>query len=214
MTSPSDDLSGRLNNTLLQNGSLDEARWLFRPLLQLLANGEPVTVEELAASTGRSIDDVRTALAAQSDTELDEQGRIVGYGLTLRPTPHRFVVDGKQLYTWCALDTLIFPAVLGRCAQVESPSHASGEPVRLAVDPDGVTSVEPATAVVSLVTPDATGSIRGAFCNQVHFFATADEATSWLEQHPAASVVPVADAYRLGRPLADAMVDADGRGCC
>lgn len=214
MNTTDDDLSGRLNATLLRNDTLNAARWLFRPLLDLLANGKPVSVEDLAAATDRSTDDVRAALAAQADTEFDEQGRIVGNGITLRPTPHRFVVDGIQLYTWCALDTLIFPALLGRRAEIESPSHANGTPVRLTVDPDGVTSVDPATAVVSLVTPDTTGSIRGAFCNEVHFFATADEAAGWLEQHPGASVVPVADAYQLGRPLIDAMAAADGPGCC
>lgn len=214
MSTPNDDLSGSLNATLLRNDTLNAARWLFRPLLERLAEGEPVTVEDLAAATNRSIDEVRAALAAQTDTEFDDDGRIVGNGITLRPTPHRFVVNGKQLYTWCALDTLIFPALLGRRAEIESPSHASGTRVRLTVDPDGVTSVQPPTAVVSLVTPETSGSIRGAFCNEVHFFATADEATGWLEQHPGASVVPVADAYRLGRPLIDAMAEADCRHCC
>jgi hypothetical protein len=30
-------------------------------------------------------------------------------------------VDGKQLYTWCAPDTLIFPAVIGRTAGKSGP---------------------------------------------------------------------------------------------
>ncbi len=214
MDTSDQDLSGRLNATMLRNDTLNAARWLFRPLLELLANGKPVTLEDLAAATDRSIDDVRAAVAAQSDTELDDHGRIVGNGITLRPTPHRFVVDGTQLYTWCALDTLIFPALLGRRAEIESPSHGSGQPVRLTVDPDGVTEVDPPTAVVSIVTPETGSSIRSAFCNEVHFFATADEAAGWLEQHPGASVVPVADAYQLGRPLIDAMTEADGRACC
>jgi alkylmercury lyase len=65
-------------------------------------------------------------LADLPDLETDEQGRIVGSGLTLRPTPHRFALDGRQLYTWCALDTLIFPVVLGQGATVESPCHGAG----------------------------------------------------------------------------------------
>lgn len=60
-------------------------------------------------------------LADLPDLETDVQGHIVGSGLTLRPTPHRFTIDGRQLYTWCALDTLIFPAVLGQVATVEAP---------------------------------------------------------------------------------------------
>ncbi|MDX3763610.1 organomercurial lyase [Streptomyces sp. AK02-04a] len=48
-----------------------------------------------------------------------------------------------------------FPAVLGHTAQVTSPCQAAGDPVRLTATPDGPTNVEPATAVVSIVTPDA-----------------------------------------------------------
>jgi hypothetical protein len=34
----------------------------------------------------------------------------------------------------------------------------------------GMTSMEPATTVVSIATPDQQGTIQTAFCNQVHFF--------------------------------------------
>jgi alkylmercury lyase len=74
-------------------------------------------------------------LADLPDLETDEQGRIVGSGLTLRPTPHRFALDGRQLYTWCALDTLILPVVLEQGATVESPGHGAGTTILLTVDP-------------------------------------------------------------------------------
>ncbi len=78
--------------------------WLWQPLLALLAHGRPVTVQDLSAATGRSIPDVRQGLAAMPDTEYDRHGRILGHGLTLVPTPHRFELAGQTLYTWCALD--------------------------------------------------------------------------------------------------------------
>ena len=85
------------------------------------------------------------------------------------PYPHRFEVDGKQLYAWCALDTLMFPALIGRTAHIASPCHGTGKSVRLTVEPDRVVSVEPSTAVVSIVTPHEMASVRSAFCNDVHF---------------------------------------------
>jgi alkylmercury lyase len=108
------------------------------------------------------------------------------------------------LWTWCALDTLIFPAVLGSTARIESPCHATGTPIRLTVGPAGVTDVDPPTAVVSIVTPGDMASVRASFCNQVHFFASPDAAEHWLGEHPEASVVPVADAHQLGVALARA----------
>ena len=144
-------------------------------------------------------------------------------GLTLRPTPHRFTVAGEELYTWCALDTLIFPALLDRPAKVESASPVSGEPVRVNVDPtEGATSVDPPTAVVSLVNPEQITSIRSSFCNQVHYFTSPEDAAGWLAEHPGAEVVPVAEACRIGAALATGLLNRlqapaaadDSHSCC
>ncbi|MEJ1088456.1 hypothetical protein WDU99_09025 [Microbacterium sp. Mu-80] len=85
-------LPERLNNT--EETGLDAV--LLIPLLRLIVEGGPVTVEQFAAAAGRPVDDVRTGLAAVPDTEYDDQGRIIGQGLTLRPTPHRFTVAGEH----------------------------------------------------------------------------------------------------------------------
>ncbi len=198
--------------------------WLWQPLLALLAQGNPVSVEDLSAATGRSVADVRQGLEGMPDTEYDADGRILGHGLTLIPTAHRFEVAGRPMYTWCALDTLIFPTLLERAASVESGSPTSGEPIRVTIDPvAGVTSVEPATAVVSLVNPDQITSIRSSFCNQVNYFTSEEDAAGWLAEHPRAEVVPVAVAYRIGTDLttgflnqfqANAAVADDGHCRC
>lgn len=207
-----DELTAKLAETT----SLTSAPWLFHPLLRLLAEGEPVSVEDLAHAIGRSIGQVRQTLAALPDVEIDHQGRVVGYGLTLLPTPHRFEVDGRRLYTWCALDTLVFPALLGRTARIESPCHGTGTPVRVTVGPIGVTSVDPATAIVSIVVPGKPDSIRGAFCDHVHFFASTQAAQGWHDEHPAGTVHTVAEAFRLRQPLVETLLEqrpADP-GCC
>jgi alkylmercury lyase len=209
-----DTIANDVGDSLLGNESLTDDAALFTTLLRLLAAGSPVTLEEAATTAGRSPEQVREALASRGDVELDEQGRIVGYGITLRATPHRFEVEGRQLYTWCALDTLMFPRLLGTSARVESPSHGNGAAIRVEVEPDRVVRVDPPGAVVSLVTPDAPQSVRMSFCNQVHFFADQDDASSWLVEHPEATVVSVADAYEIGRRLADAMLEGAPDNCC
>ena len=133
--SASANLSDRLVASVGQAVSARTTPWLYRALLRLLSHGEPVTIVELAAAAGQASDDVQRDVAGWNDTEYDRQGRIIGWGLTLRPTPHRFNVDGKHLYTWCAPDTLFFPAVIGRPAHIESPCVATGTPIRLTVDP-------------------------------------------------------------------------------
>ncbi|MGY2746093.1 organomercurial lyase MerB [Arthrobacter sp. UYCu723] len=196
------DLTDRLTSP---DTGIEPALWL--PLLHLLAQGEPVGIGDLAAVTGRTVPEVSAALAAVPDTEYDGDGRIIGQGLTLRPTPHRLELAGEQLYTWCAPDTLIFPALLGTTARIESTCHATGVPVRLSVGASGVTGVEPATAVVSLVNPEDMSSVRSAFCNQVHFVASVEAAQPWLDAHPGGSVVPVAEAHRIGTAMAGSLLD-------
>ncbi len=212
MTADPTSLAGKLTDTLTSTDS--GLSWLWAPLLRLLATGEPVADTDLAQATGRNVDEVRQALAELPDAEYDEAGRIVGYGLTHRPTQHRFTVDGRPLFTWCALDTLLFPAVLGQVADVESPCWTTGTPVRLTVQPDRVTHVDPVDSVVSLATPDHPGSVRTAFCQQVHFFTDKETAQPWLAEHPEATVLPVAEAFALGQQFAQQHILGNHDDCC
>lgn len=204
MTNMTTALTDRLADT--EETGLDAG--LLLPLVRLLVNGDPVTIEQLALASGRPADDVHRSLAVVPDTEYDDQGRIVGQGLTLRPTPHRFTVAGVELYTWCALDTLVFPALLQVAACVESASPVSGKTIRVNIHPSaGVTSLDPATAVVSLVNPERIKSIRSAFCNQVHYFTSPEEAEGWLAEHPEVEVVSVAKAHQVGAALTARLLD-------
>lgn len=210
-------LAARLTDAITRSGSGGEVvGWLWPVLLRALAGGHPLTVDDLAHTSGRSPDEVRDGLSRLCDTEYDEHGRVVGHGITLRPTPHEFTVAGRLLYTWCALDTLIFPTVLDRAATIVSPTPGSGKLVRLSVDPAaGVTALHPATTVVSVVVPDPTASgVRSAFCDQVHFFATPADAQSWEAAHPTGTVLEVAHAFDLGRHLATSLLDGQPGGCC
>ncbi|WP_448656817.1 organomercurial lyase [Microbacterium lacticum] len=103
--------------------------------------------------------------------------------------------------------------LLDRPARVESISPASGDTIRVTVDSTaGVTSVEPATAVVSLVSPEAMHSIRSSFCNQVHYFASREDATGWLTEHPMAQILTVADAFEVGSTLITEMLERPRTG--
>src|SRR5579871_2238058 len=78
-------------------------------VIRLLAAGEPVSMEQIASAAGVPRAEVDAMLSGPPGTDWDERGRLVGFGLTQRPTAHRFTVAGRQLYTWCAMDALFFP---------------------------------------------------------------------------------------------------------
>jgi alkylmercury lyase len=177
--------------------------WLWPVLLRRLAHAHPVTLAELARDSSHSHTEIRARLGELADTEYDEAGAIVGHGITLRPTPHQFTVDGRLLYTWCALDTLIFPAILNRPAHVVSPAPGSGELIRLRVDPTaGVTALTPASAVVTVLFPEQGSGVRSTFCNHVRFYPHAAAAQGWLTDHPGGAVLTITEAADLGRTLA------------
>jgi alkylmercury lyase len=203
-TAPDRKLAARLTDTA--ETGLDAG--LLIPLLRLLADGEPVPIARLAAASERTEDGVRRALSAVPETEYDDEGRILGQGLTLRPTRHRFTVSGEHLYTWCALDTLMFPSILGKAANIESSSPTSGQLIRVTVAEDGsIDSVAPATAVVSVLSPDDLSSIRSSFCNQVHFFTSAEDAQPWLDAHPDGEVMSVVRAHEAGAAITTALLE-------
>ena len=204
------------NNLAQQLGSSLNApgtSGVFRVLLTLLAEGKPVPKGAVARALGRPERDVVDLLAQVPSLEFDDAGDLVGAGLSLRPTVHLFEVGGRRLYTWCALDTLIFPAMLGRTARVTSPCAATGAPVRLLVSADGIDELEPAGAVVSLHLFEGR-DVRNAFCRDVNFFVSEQTAAEWLHTHPGTWVLPVAQAHSLARDLARQLADGAASTCC
>src|SRR5437763_3449899 len=85
-------------------------------------------------------------------------GSIMGAGLSLMPTPYRFEVQGRVLFTWCALDTLIFPVWLGHSAQVSSACPVTGTPIHLRVSPGRLEHLDPPSGVMSLIIQDRLAS--------------------------------------------------------
>ncbi len=177
----------------------------FLPLIRLLAGGHRVSREQLAAALERPVAEVTEVLRQFEDIVSDEDGRIVGAGLSLLPTPYRFEVNGHVLYTWCALDTLIFPVWLGRSAQVSSACPATGQPIHLRVSPERLEHFDPPSGVLSLLIADELATccnIREAFCAYSQFFAERQAASTWLSKYPDAHLLPIEEAFTLGQKLA------------
>jgi alkylmercury lyase len=169
-------------------------------LYRLLSAGEPVTVEHLADHTGADAGDLRAELARHPGTDWDEHDRIVGFNLTLRPTPHTFTFDGRTVYAFCADGALELPVVLGRPGVVASPCRATGRHIRVEVTPASVVAVDPSQAVVSKVRPTTSvEDVRRDICGLGHFFSSAETAAGWLANTPDGMVDPVAEEYQIVR---------------
>ena len=120
---------------------------------------------------------------------------------------HRFELDGRELWTWCAWDSLFIPEILGRTAHVASSDPESGAIVRLVLSPNEIKSVEPAKAIISFVRPDA--QIFGAsavnvisrFCHFIFFFASPESGERWIARNSGTFLCSLDDAFALAKRL-------------
>jgi alkylmercury lyase len=170
--------------------------------IRLLAEGDPVAIERLATASGNAVAEVAAALRGVGGTEWDEQGRLVGLALTLRPTTHRYTSNGRTLYAWCADDTLMFPVILGRGGAADSTCPTTGRAIHVELSPERVELVEPAGAVVTSVRPGGpVSNVRTATCDHGHFFASAAAASPWADQHPGGHIHSVEEAFRMDKQV-------------
>ncbi|MBX3233575.1 MAG: hypothetical protein KIT84_11265 [Labilithrix sp.] len=175
-------------------------------LFRQLARGAPVAHAELALSTGGTVGEIDDALAKVPVLDYVD-GRIVGAALTLRETPYAFEVEGRRLYTWCALDALFLPVILGRRCRVSSSCPATGQSVRLDVSPDGVVEAAPATAALSAPLAASPDDLRASFCRYARFFTSPAAVERWAPGDDAGSlaVVDVHEAFQLAKAVASAL---------
>ncbi len=188
----------------------DVAQRLARELYRQLALGEPVRPESLAAAIGLPSEAVHALL---KDEQLrgwvffGDENRVIGFrGLAIREMPHRFVVEDRTLYTWCAIDSLFIPAILGKPAQVESRDPHSGTVIKLTVTPDGVENVEPSETVMSIVLDDPEvvktnpTKVMASFCHHIFFLESVETGVAWTAQRGQDTfLVTLEEAFALGK---------------
>ena len=173
-------------------------------ILQQVSRGRPLSKAALAASLAIGPNELEQRLAHLPDTEIDREGDIIGWGVTLMPTRHRFQIDGKVLFTWCAFDTLLFPPTLGKTAHVHSTCPATGQPITFVAAPEGVVKeLAPAFSVMSLIIPaNRQECVRATFCEHSLFFSSEQAASSYLASHPEAVLLSIEEAAAVGRSVA------------
>lgn len=202
----------------------DASRLVVR-IARLVGQGRPVTddqVTEVIDELGIDRDQALGHLTAYA--ERNDDGEIIGVapGITLRQTPHRFTTDTAQAWAWCAMDTLLIPAVLNQPAQVVTTSPKSKQTIRFTATPHGVYDVEPAGVVVSFpgLVPGANPSdprrlvidlaqttsveqIWGAFCYYSHVFGSLPEAQEWFADRDDVVFFSLSEAFEVIHAVAE-----------
>jgi alkylmercury lyase len=98
---------------------------IIPPTLDLLARSKPASSEEIAAISAKSPEEVRAALDRFPSAEWDEQGRVVGLGLTLQLTPPSLGIGGPYPVCLVRAGRLTLPHTLRTVGEhrVPLPGH-------------------------------------------------------------------------------------------
>lgn len=179
-------------------------RFFLRHLLPLVAEGTPLSPDAIATAIGLEPEIVRAQLEALRvyGCEFNPQGELVGAILTQTPTPHRVRVAGRDLYAWCALDTLFLPALLEQVLEVQSVCPVTHREIRLMVTPHAVEACDPPEMVLSIVTSEChVPGPRGDFCGEIFFFASRAVTTGWSRNQNGIEILPVQEAFELAHAV-------------
>lgn len=193
---PDPDQMAATTAGLIPESERETAGLLMGALLSVLAEGRAASMAELSALTGHPAHQIPAWFPEDEGAEWGADGRLVGQGMSLNPTPHRVEVDGHALYAWCAADALGMMPAIGRSVAISSRCPATGQTVTVTASPEGVQEVHPADAVVSVVVVGSPDDPRGTMCNFGHFFASAGAASEWLDRHPDGTLLSVPDAFQ------------------
>ncbi len=181
---------------------------LLRQLFPLLAQGRPIPPTQLAQITGNDVPTVEQALI-EGHTDRDRQGNVIElFGITQAPTLHRIQVGDVCLFSCCALVSQMVPLLLSQTATIESVDPVGHRLVRLVISPTGIQSVEPYSAVGTLVLTSAEQvqkDVRSAFCMHVHHFPDTDSAQEFVNIDQRRYVVDIQQLHGAARQLTTAI---------
>lgn len=173
-----------------------------------LSKGEPLSIGKVAQAFGISTDAAETFVRESKLSPFihtDKVQHIVGFdGLTVAPTHHQLMVNGRTLWAWCAVDSLFIPELLGEPAEVVSRDPETNQLIRLTVSSAGVESVGSSGIAVSLMRPNAweltsAHRIMASACHFIFFFASRASGERWLAKHPETVLLSLNEAFLFGK---------------
>jgi len=173
-------------------------------IYQLMAQtGKPVAVQQVADFLGRSTSEVANLISPWNDIQINGNNDIDAFmGLTTKFTRHRLHVNGNDLYTWCAWDTLFIPRLLGMPAQIYSLSPVDETPIELSIQGYQVEHSSSRDIVVSFRMPDENFSLKkivSHFCCHIHFFENNEVGQRWRVDRPGIQLLTLEAAIEMGR---------------
>ena len=178
--------------------------WILR---HFATGGRPssAATRDAAATLGLDGASGLDALVREDLVHLDGGGEIaVAYPFSGRATVHRVrFPNGQEAYAMCALDALGIAPMFDQAITIASRDPVSGEEIGVHVAPSGEAAWQPESAVVVAGATAGQGDSCQSCCPVLNFFASADNAERWLDQHAhvRGQVITMQEAILAGRAV-------------
>lgn len=186
-------IDSQLNDILFSEFEIEGNDFILNIFRELL-EGKPITkgrYHEIVNLPKEKADKILIKLG-----EMDNQDNIVAFsGLSVTPTEHQFIVNGKMLYTWCVVDAILFTEWLDVEANVRSTDPIDGSPIELQINGGQLLWTKPYPLFISWVESVDTCNIKGSLCNHVSFFASERTAKQWLKNNPDGKILTLEDFF-------------------
>lgn len=176
---------------------------LHRSILKLFVElGRAPHSDELAACTG--INGIRAALERLRDSDLivlNRDGEVAGaYPFSAEGTPHRVLMDGREVYAMCAVDALAIGPMFHLPAVIESHCHVLGQAIRLYQNGANIDPQRSSRGVCVGIGWRSPGCCAAhSLCREMVFFASRALALEWQGgQADVRSVFSLDEAIQLG----------------
>lgn len=183
------------------------AQQVLVTIVRLLAEGESVALPRVATSLDLPVGQVEAVVGRLRTASRDAEGRVTAcFGLTVEETPHRVVIDDRELHTWCAWDALLLPALLADRVRCSSPCPVTGETLEVEVEPTGEIAARPPSTVMTFALFEGPPGerLRESFCELVRFVSDSDAAERWTSALDNTIVLRLEEAARLARAVDEA----------
>jgi alkylmercury lyase len=173
-----------------------DARSLLRAITRLLARGAPVPAHDLARALDWSPARVEAALAALPSCERDDNGDVIGAGLSLSRGPHLLEIGRRRFFAARTMDVLVLAGLIDRDFVVSCSCTATGARIRIGANALGLGEGAPC-GVVAFVPGPLQASLRGAPAD-ARLFRSKGDAEPWVSVGPRGTLLSLKSVLQIG----------------
>ena len=180
-----------------------QQKLLANIIYQTLALGESVSMAMIMKKLNISTVEAKILVNSLDEIEKDQQSNITGFrGLSLTRGEFNIQVNNRQLFCWCAFDTLFVADLLSTPCKVIAQCGQSQQALSFTIDRNEIIYGHCESIFMSLALPSKEcyqSNLQACFCHYVKFFKSKKLAQTWAQEYSDICILPLQQAFELAK---------------